>query len=273
MKLGLFSLGILGSSAFADYNPNLWGTIGAGVTSNTSNVRTYGPDITPGGNFSDTETKKGLTNFSGAALIRLGVGIDVQKIFHAGLFFDLPGNKSKGSDLLYYYIPAAGGNPAVTGTSKVSLKSDFLGYGGGLRLGYKMDKTLLFANFGAISRRYKINWNQEVQNIAEGDWIAEKKNFTAFVPGLGLEYYITPCVALGMQASVEMYASKTIESDARFPRAPGNRSPRASECEHEIVMTIDYEELVQEAMRGVVRRILQEVSKMGLEDPNHFYVT
>jgi hypothetical protein len=38
-------------------------------------------------------------------------------------------------------------------------------------------------------------------------------------------------------------------------------------------MTIDYEGLVQEAMRGVVRRILQDVSKTGLEDPNHFYVT
>ena len=38
-------------------------------------------------------------------------------------------------------------------------------------------------------------------------------------------------------------------------------------------MDIDYEGYVQEALRGVVRRILGDVARDGLEDPTHFYVT
>jgi hypothetical protein len=38
-------------------------------------------------------------------------------------------------------------------------------------------------------------------------------------------------------------------------------------------MGIDYEGLVQEGLRGVVKRILTDVARDGLEDPNHFYIT
>lgn len=38
-------------------------------------------------------------------------------------------------------------------------------------------------------------------------------------------------------------------------------------------MAIDYEGLVQEALRGVVRSILLDVAQNGLEDPSHLYVT
>lgn len=38
-------------------------------------------------------------------------------------------------------------------------------------------------------------------------------------------------------------------------------------------MAIDYEGFVQEALRGVIRRILSDVARDGLEDPNHFYIT
>ena len=37
--------------------------------------------------------------------------------------------------------------------------------------------------------------------------------------------------------------------------------------------TIDYEALTQEAMRGVVRRVLQDTAKLGLPGEHHFYVS
>ncbi|EFX83909.1 hypothetical protein DAPPUDRAFT_100105 [Daphnia pulex] len=205
VKIALLSLGFLGSSAFADYKPHLWGTFGIGMTSNTTHTKTLLPNLLNG------DQKDGLTNLSGAGLIRLGLGLDIQK-FHAGLFFYLPGNKTKGSTILDF------SSATRTNTLNTRVKSDFLGYGGGLRLGYKMDKNLLFASFGALSRLYKTNLNLQTNNLTTGvstdsDWISEKKNFTAFVPGIGLEYALSPCIVLGMQASVELYASKTIESD------------------------------------------------------------
>ncbi len=38
-------------------------------------------------------------------------------------------------------------------------------------------------------------------------------------------------------------------------------------------MAVDYEKLLQDALRGVVRKILKEVAEKGREDPNHFYIT
>ena len=37
--------------------------------------------------------------------------------------------------------------------------------------------------------------------------------------------------------------------------------------------TIDYTQLIDEAMRGVVRKVLQQVQKSGLPDGHHFYVS
>jgi len=43
--------------------------------------------------------------------------------------------------------------------------------------------------------------------------------------------------------------------------------------EVDIPMRIDYERYVQEALQGVVRRILSEVAHSGVKDPHHFYIT
>lgn len=38
-------------------------------------------------------------------------------------------------------------------------------------------------------------------------------------------------------------------------------------------MSFDYERLVQKALRGVVKELLQEVAEKGLPAPHHFYVS
>ena len=38
-------------------------------------------------------------------------------------------------------------------------------------------------------------------------------------------------------------------------------------------MGFDYERIVQDGLRRVVRSVLQEVSQRGLEDPHHFYIS
>jgi hypothetical protein len=153
--------------------------------------------------------KASLNNLSGAGFFQLGWGMNLNK-FHLGAFFDLPGGSLKDS----FSLVSA---PEIPADAMVRVKSKFFGYGGGIRLGYRMDKFLLFTSLGAISRRFKVTWDQRVDNPGgpdeENTIISDKKAFTALVPGVGLEYWVTPCMALGMVANVQFYPSKTFESE------------------------------------------------------------
>ncbi len=213
-RLTLLSLGCVTASASASYDPHFWGGLGIGLASNTQHMRQYdntGFPILPDPLTVLNDRKASLNNLSGAGFFQLGWGINLNK-FHLGAFFDLPGGSLKDS----FSLVNADADPS---DAMVRVKSKFFGYGGGIRLGYRMDKFLLFTSLGAISRRFKVTWDQRIGipfgggRILENTIISDKKAFTALVPGVGLEYWVTPCMALGMVANVQFYPSKTFESD------------------------------------------------------------
>ena len=131
--------------------------------------------------------------------------------FHVGAFLMFPGDSFK----TIYGGPCRRnlGNAGAQQYSDHTIKARFLGYGGGIRLGYMMDKVLFFTNLGVFSRWFKVTWNQ--YTAVNGGWniISQKKGLTAFVPGVGFEYLLTSCMALGIVANVQLYPSKTFVSE------------------------------------------------------------
>ncbi|MBY0264403.1 MAG: hypothetical protein K2P90_03100 [Holosporales bacterium] len=206
-RLIFLSLGCMTASASASYNPHLWGTFGAGIASSAGHVISYDNTSYPSLALAQPmgTSKKGFSSLSAAGLLQLGGGMNFNK-FHVGAFFVLPGDTLRDSVL----FQQAGANPAY---QFKTMKAKFLAYGGGIRLGYTADKMLFFVNLGAISRRFKVTWDQQSQADGEQNIISEKKGMTAFVPGVGFEYLLTPCMALGMVANAQFYPSKTFESD------------------------------------------------------------
>jgi hypothetical protein len=200
LSLGL-SLGCVTASASASYDPHLWGTFGVGVASNAGHLKKQDNTLTLSN--IPWSSKKDLGNFSGTGLFQLGGGMNVNSKFHVGAFFMLPGDSFKTQSI----------GDAGTQYSDHTVKAKFLAYGGGIRLGYMMDKVLFFTNLGVLSRRFKVTWDHYTTTAGEQNLISEKKGMTAFVPGVGFEYLLTPCVALGMVANVQFYPSKTFESE------------------------------------------------------------
>ena len=175
-------------------NPHGWVGLGLGVDHHHHTFKT-GWDYLFQGFLPIPVSSYSLKGNALSGLVKGGFGLNFNGKWHTGL--ELTAGNSPFKGIL------------TEPSQEMTFKSGFFG-GGALRLGFKHNSLLVFTKFGATARKFSVFY--QIRQAAAPNTpvtvLSSKYTSTAFTPGVGLEYYLSKKLKVGLEGAVELHPSK-----------------------------------------------------------------